>query len=57
MWEIYLTDAVNRWLDDLAVTDAESHRQAVHAIEALARAVPTSAGPWSTGSRARPFTT
>ena len=35
MWEVYLTDEVDRWLDELAVTDAGSHRQAVFAIEAL----------------------
>jgi hypothetical protein len=33
---VYLTDEVDRWLDELARGDPDSHRQAVYAIEALA---------------------
>lgn len=40
MWEIYLTDEVDRWLDRLAADDPEGHRQAVYAIEALAEGGP-----------------
>ncbi len=35
-WEIFLTDEVNGWLDDLATVDDGSYRQVVYAIEALA---------------------
>jgi hypothetical protein len=38
--EIYLTDQVDHWLDDLAKSDVDSHRQVVFAIEALAEAGP-----------------
>jgi hypothetical protein len=34
-WEIFLTDEVNGWLDDLATAD-DSYRQAIYAIAALA---------------------
>ncbi len=40
MWEVYLTDEVNRWLDGLLDNDPESHRQVVYAIEALAEGGP-----------------
>ena len=45
MWEVYLTDEVNRWLDGLAVGDPDSHRQAVYAIEALAEGGPNLGRP------------
>ena len=35
-WEIFLTDEVSGWLDDLATVDDDSYRQVVYAIEALA---------------------
>ena len=57
MWEVYLTDDVDRWLDELAVNDPDSHRQAVYAIEALAEVVRIWAGRWSIGSRGRRSTT
>lgn len=45
MWEIYLTDEVDRWLDRLAADDPDSHRQAVYAIEALAEGGPNLGRP------------
>ena len=45
MWEVYLTDDVDRWLDELAVNDPDSHRQAVYAIEALAEGGPNLGRP------------
>lgn len=45
MWEVYLTDEVNRWLDELEDADAGSHRQAVFAIEALAEGGPNLGRP------------
>ena len=45
MWEVYLTDDVDRWLDELAVKDPDSHRQAVYAIEALAEGGPNLGRP------------
>lgn len=45
MWEVYLTDEINRWLDDLAADDPDSHRQAVYAIEALAAGGPNLGRP------------
>lgn len=45
MWEVYLTDEVNDWLDALAVGDPDSHRQAVYAIEALAEGGPNLGRP------------
>jgi len=44
-WEIYLTNEVNAWLDCLAGTDPDSHRQVVYAIEALAEAGPNLGRP------------
>ena len=45
MWEVYLTDEVDRWLDELMVTDPDSHRQAVYAIEALVEGGPNLGRP------------
>ena len=45
MWEVYLTDDVDRWLDELAVHDPNSHRQAVYAIKALAEGGPNLGRP------------
>jgi hypothetical protein len=45
VWEVYLTDEVDRWLDELAVNDPESHRQAVYAIEALSEGGPNLGRP------------
>ena len=44
-WEIYLTDEVNDWLDYLLENDADSHRQVVSAVEALADAGPNLGRP------------
>jgi len=44
-WEIYLTDEVNDWLDHLLEEDADSHRQVVSAVEALADAGPNLGRP------------
>jgi hypothetical protein len=45
MWEIYLTDDVNAWLDRLLVDDPSSHRQVVSAVEALAEGGPNLGRP------------
>jgi len=45
VWEVYLTDEVDRWLDELARVDPDSHRQAVYAIEALAESGPNLGRP------------
>jgi hypothetical protein len=45
VWEVYLTDEVDRWLDDLAARDPGSHRQAVFAIEALVEGGPNLGRP------------
>ena len=45
MWEVYLTDEVDRWLDELAAADPGSHEQAVFAIEALADGGPNLGRP------------
>ena len=45
MWEIYLTDEVNRWLDELAASDPDTHRQVVYAVEALAEGGPNLGRP------------
>lgn len=43
--EIYLTDEVERWLDQLLVADPDSHLQVVSAIEALAEVGPNLGRP------------
>ncbi|HEY1972526.1 MAG TPA: type II toxin-antitoxin system RelE/ParE family toxin [Pseudonocardia sp.] len=45
MWEVYLTDEVNEWLDGLLDDDPDSHRQVVYAIEALAEGGPNLGRP------------
>lgn len=45
MWEVYLTDEVDQWLDALAARDPGSHRQAVFAIEALVEGGPNLGRP------------
>jgi hypothetical protein len=45
VWEVCLTDEVDRWLDELAVSDPDSHQQAVYAIEALAEGGPNLGRP------------
>lgn len=44
-WEIYLTDEVNDWLDHRLENDADSHRQVVAGVEALADAGPNLGRP------------
>jgi hypothetical protein len=44
-WEIYLTDEVERWLDQLLAADPDSHLQVVSAIEALAEVGPNLGRP------------
>lgn len=39
-WELYLTDEVDGWLDDLAETDRDSYVQVVAGIEVLAEVGP-----------------
>ena len=43
LWEIFLIEEVNGWLDDLITVDGDSYRQAVYAIEALAEVGPNPA--------------
>lgn len=45
MWEVYLTDGVNEWLDGLGLNDRDSYEQVVYAIEALAEAGPNLGRP------------
>lgn len=45
MWEIYLTDDVDAWLDRLATDDADSYQQVVTAVETLAVAGPNAGRP------------
>ena len=44
-WEIFLTDEVNGWLDDLATAEVGSYRQVIYAIEALADVGPNLGRP------------
>jgi hypothetical protein len=44
-WEIYLTNEVNDWLDHLLEHDADSHRQVVAAVDALAETGPNLGRP------------
>jgi len=45
VWEVYLTDGVNEWLDGLGLNDRDSYEQVVYAIEALAEAGPNLGRP------------
>lgn len=45
MWEIYLTDEIDAWLDGLATEDTSSYHQVVEAVEALAVAGPNAGRP------------
>lgn len=45
MWEIYLTDEVHEWLDELLCGDEDTHYQVVSAIEALAEGGPNLGRP------------
>lgn len=44
-WELYLTDGVDSWLDNLQTADTESHELVVAAIELLADAGPNLGRP------------
>jgi hypothetical protein len=44
-WDLYLTDEVDRWLDELAVSDADSYAQVVAGIEVLAEVGPSLGRP------------
>ena len=44
-WELYLTDEVDEWLDDLATSDADSYAQVVAGIEVLADVGPSLGRP------------
>lgn len=48
-WDLYLTSEVDRWLDDLASSDADSYAQVVAGIEVLAEVGPSLGGRWWTG--------
>ncbi|MDZ7578035.1 MAG: type II toxin-antitoxin system RelE/ParE family toxin [Candidatus Nanopelagicales bacterium] len=45
MWDLYLTDEVDRWLDGLAVSDRVSYELVVAAIEVLAESGPSLGRP------------
>lgn len=44
-WDLYLADEVDRWLDDLAVSDADSYAQVIAGIEVLAEVGPSLGRP------------
>ena len=44
-WDLYLTDAVDGWLDRLAAEDWDSYVQVVAAIEVLAEVGPSLGRP------------
>lgn len=44
-WDLYLADEVDRWLDDLAVSDADTYAQVVAGIEVLAEVGPSLGRP------------
>ena len=45
MWEVYLTNEVNEWLNELADSDEDTYRQVAFAIGALAEGGPTLGRP------------
>jgi hypothetical protein len=44
-WDLYLTDEVDEWLDDLAVSDADSYAQVVAGIDVLSEVGPSLGRP------------
>lgn len=44
-WELYLTDEVDAWLDELAASDVDSYRQVVAGIDVLAAGGPSLGRP------------
>jgi len=44
-WDIYLTDEVDEWMNELSVTDFSTYEQVVGAIEVLAETGPTLGRP------------
>jgi len=44
-WDLYLTDEVDAWLNDLATSDRESYEQVVSGIEVLAEVGPNLGRP------------
>ena len=44
-WNLYLTDEVDEWLDDLAASDADSYAQVVAGIDVLAEVGPSLGRP------------
>lgn len=44
-WDLYLTDEVDRWLDALATSDADSYAQVVAGIDVLADVGPSLGRP------------
>ena len=44
-WDLYLTDGVDAWLDELAASDGESYRQVVAGVEVLAQVGPSLGRP------------
>jgi hypothetical protein len=40
-WDLYLTDEVDEWLDDLAASDADPYAQVVAGIDVLAEVGPS----------------
>jgi hypothetical protein len=52
VWDLFLTDEVDRWLDDLATSDADSFAQVAAGIDVLAAVGPSWGGRLSIGPRA-----
>lgn len=44
-WDLYLTDEVDEWLDDLAASDADPYAQVVAGIDVLAEVGPSLGRP------------
>ena len=44
-WDLFLTDEVDRWLDELATSDADSYAQVVAGIDVLAAVGPSLGRP------------
>ncbi|NQW72663.1 MAG: DNA-binding protein, partial [Actinobacteria bacterium] len=55
-WDLFLTDEVDRWLDDLATSDADSYAQVVAGIDLLAAVGPSLGRPLVGGDKSGNWT-
>ena len=55
-WDLFLTDELDRWLDDLATSDADSYAQVVAGIDVLAAVGPSLGRPLVDRVKAPVFT-